>query len=79
MFDLKYIELVKKYTGFSEMLSPDTTLQSIGLTSLSSVSLILDLEEAFEMEVQDKYLTAETFATLESLWNVVQLMMQENS
>ncbi len=52
-------------------LMPDMRLADLGLDSLATVSLLLDLEEEFSLTITDELLTAETFATAMALWTVV--------
>lgn len=54
-----------------EPLTPNTDLTVKGLDSLGSVSLLVELEERFEVTIPDEELTNETFATPASLWRVV--------
>ena len=59
------------FTG-SESLGPDDPLMDLGLDSLTIVQLIGDLENAFHIDFPDDLVDAETFATVGSLWAVVQ-------
>jgi acyl carrier protein len=48
-------------------LSDDSDLYEAGLTSLSTVNLMLALEEHFDCEFSDRMLGRKTFATIRSL------------
>jgi acyl carrier protein len=48
--------LVAKYAG-RENLSPQTTLEELGLSSLDRVQLMLDLEEQFDVSIDESLLT----------------------
>ncbi|WP_405059954.1 phosphopantetheine-binding protein [Kribbella sp. NBC_01505] len=52
-------------------LPPDAELVSLGLDSLGTVTLLLELEETFAIEIPDELLSASTFATMASLQQVV--------
>ncbi|MFF5980676.1 phosphopantetheine-binding protein [Streptomyces olindensis] len=49
-------------------LAPDASLAALGLDSLQTVSLLVELEETYEVVVPDDALNAETFASPNSLW-----------
>jgi acyl carrier protein len=52
-------------------LPADTCLREYGLTSLSTVELLMRLEDTYDISVPDELLTTDTFATPASLWRVV--------
>ncbi|MGB3441075.1 MAG: phosphopantetheine-binding protein [Actinophytocola sp.] len=52
-------------------LAPATALVDHGLDSLSTVGLLVDVEESFGVQFPDDALTPDTFATPASLWSVV--------
>ncbi|GAA4009616.1 hypothetical protein GCM10022384_63900 [Streptomyces marokkonensis] len=54
-----------------EPVVPELPLVDRGLDSLATVSLLLDLEEAFALTIPDELLTAKTFATPADLWSVI--------
>ncbi|MGY0055419.1 phosphopantetheine-binding protein [Streptomyces sp. LZ34] len=49
-------------------LSPHDRLADFGLDSLLLLQLVVQLEEAFRIEIPDETLTAKTFETVDSLW-----------
>ena len=57
--------------GADTELTPDRRLADLGLDSLATVGLLVDVEESFGVEFPDEALTADTFATAASLWSVV--------
>ena len=78
--DPPFIELVRrhlKYLKSGEPLEPDSALKSLGLESMASLELLLDLEETYGVVVSDRYLTEETFSTAGALWRVVTLLSGE--
>ncbi|GAA3952000.1 hypothetical protein GCM10022384_02060 [Streptomyces marokkonensis] len=56
-------------------ITPQLRLIDQGLDSLATVSLLLDLEEAFEVTVPDHLLNEETFATPAGLWSVIESLL----
>lgn len=53
-------------------LAPDQVLADVGLDSLESVSLLLDLEDAFGTSFSDEVLATGRFDTPESTWQLLQ-------
>ncbi|MFE7741647.1 phosphopantetheine-binding protein [Nocardia sp. NPDC057455] len=51
--------------------TPDLNLADQGLDSVATVSLLLDLEEAFLVTIPDHLLSVTTFATPGGLWEVI--------
>lgn len=49
-------------------LAPDVPLTSLGATSMEIISLIVDLEDAFGLQIPDDGLTPQAFATPRTLW-----------
>ena len=54
-----------------EPITPDLSLVDYGLDSLATVSLLLSLEDTFEVSIPDHLLTESTFGTPAGLWSVV--------
>ena len=54
-----------------EQLSDSTDLYEAGLTSLSTVNLMLALEEHFDVEFTDKMLGRKTFSSIASLSDAI--------
>ncbi|MDY0884251.1 acyl carrier protein [Dongia soli] len=52
-------------------LNDDTDLFSVGLSSFSTVRLMLSIENAFDIEFPDHLLTRQTFESIASIRNVV--------
>jgi acyl carrier protein len=55
----------------SDDLAPGDDLAALGLDSMGTVQLLIDLEENFGLELPDELITEETFATAGSLWQTV--------
>jgi acyl carrier protein len=54
-----------------QALTPVDSLYALGLDSMATIQLLLDLEETFGVTFPDQSLTTETFATPGSLWKVI--------
>ncbi|MDX3225229.1 phosphopantetheine-binding protein [Streptomyces sp. ME19-01-6] len=52
-------------------LQPEQNLAAVGLDSMASVELLLELEKTFAIEVPDELLQPATFATAGALWQAV--------
>lgn len=57
-------------TGESE-LETNVSLADLGLDSLGTVSLLVQLEETFDVMIPDELLIAESFSTPGTLWSVI--------
>lgn len=55
----------------ASQLSDDSDLYEAGLTSLSTVNLMLALEEHFDVEFSDRMLGRKTFASIRALSNAI--------
>lgn len=76
--DHRFIDVLRprlKYLKPTDALDMQGELRSLGLDSLSSISLLLDLEEAFDITLPDEYMVPDTFTTAQSLWNVIQSLI----
>jgi acyl carrier protein len=60
-------------------MDPGVALANLGLDSLGTVGLLVELEEAFNVVIPDESLSAETFATPKSLWDVIDQLVKEQS
>ena len=54
-----------------QTLTPDTSLYSAGLTSLATVSVMLALEEHFNIEFPESMLSRKTFESLDAIAEAV--------
>jgi acyl carrier protein len=55
----------------------ETELPALGLDSMSALTLLLELEEIFDISFPDSLLNATTFRSAKSLENVIQLLRKE--
>ncbi len=75
---------MEKLTGILEELRPDVDfaaekqLISDGiLDSLDILTLVDEINAAFDIDVKPKYLTAENFNSVESMWQLIEQLQAE--
>ena len=75
---------MEKLTGILEELCPDVDfaaekqLISDGiLDSLDILTLVDEINAAFDIDVKPKYLTAENFNSVESMWQLIEQLQAE--
>lgn len=69
-FSEKLRSVLRRHLRFLEPGAPladDAALGALGLDSMAAVNLLVDLEEAFGVQIPDDLLSAETFETVRSL------------
>jgi acyl carrier protein len=66
-----------RLTGSVDELTDETDLYQTGMTSLSSVSVMLALENAFDIEFPDRLLRKPTFSTIRSIRQAVAIAVAE--
>ncbi len=59
-----------------DVLTDETDLYAVGLTSLTSVQILLEMEREFDINVPDAMLTYELFQSIDSLAAAVALLQQ---
>jgi acyl carrier protein len=60
-----------------DQLQDTSDLYNVGLTSLATVGLMLALEEQFNIEFPDNMLSRKTFASIESIVDAVQKLVDK--
>ena len=76
LFD-RYADLLRSllpYVGEGP-LDPALPLSDLGLDSLGIIQALVEIEAAFGIEFPDDWLTAETFASVGSLWDSVSTLL----
>lgn len=58
-------------------LGPDEDLYEAGMTSRTTVSIMLALEDAFEIEFPDSMLRRDVFESISSIAEVVETILQD--
>lgn len=70
--EMKLIELVNKY--LNEEINDSnqmSNLKSLGLDSMSSIELLVNIEKEFNIQIPDTMLTPATFENFENLKNSI--------
>ncbi|WP_018348394.1 phosphopantetheine-binding protein [Longispora albida] len=76
----EFNEILERNLPLSEgPIESTASLVDLGLDSLGTVSLVMELEEGLGIAFPDQLLTAETFASAEALWTVVEKLVAECS
>lgn len=74
LWDAQFEKIVRPFLTFlpdDDPFTEDLPLRDHGLDSLGIVSLLMDLESAYDVKFTDDALAIETFETPGSLWRVV--------
>lgn len=82
MLDPEFVAVVRphlRHLRSDAELHADLALRALGLDSINSVALMLDLEERFDINLPNALLTAETFATAGSLWATLESVRQSSA
>lgn len=67
MMDKTIKEIIKKYTQYQDTITEDTLLSVLEISSLSFVSLIVDLEDYYNVELEDDQLDFSVYDTIGGL------------
>jgi acyl carrier protein len=70
-WDARFDDVLSGVLPLLPELRPDTCLRNHGLDSLATIEVLIQLEDAYAVSIPDALLTADTFATPASLWNVL--------
>lgn len=79
MIDQRFIAIVRRHLHLlvpEEEFAPDTPLRELGLDSMATVRLVIELESELGVTLPESSLTAETFADTASLWSAVSMSMR---
>lgn len=73
-------EILVRHLPLCEDVPPaDAVLADLGLASLSTVNLVMELEDRLDIAIPDEILVAETFATAGSLRAAVAELLSEQA
>jgi acyl carrier protein len=77
-WSVEFEEILCRYLPLigQDQIRPEHRLAELGLDSLNTVNLLLEIEDSFEIAVPDELLVAETFATAGALWTTVERLTQ---
>ncbi|MCM1187137.1 MAG: acyl carrier protein [Lachnoclostridium sp.] len=65
--DQEVKKIIQKYTQYEDVLTEDTLLSVLEISSLSFVSLIVDLEDYYNVEIRDEQLDFSVYNTIGEL------------
>jgi acyl carrier protein len=79
--DKTFEDLVRRHAELPDdrPVSADERLEDLGLRSLASVQLLVDLEDTYGVEFPDDLLTPETFETPGTLWAALQIVLNRHA
>jgi acyl carrier protein len=69
---VKIVRSHLKYLAPTEPLGEDASLKNLGLDSMAAVTLLVDIEDEFDVALPDSEIIPATFETVASLWAAVQ-------
>jgi acyl carrier protein len=69
--------LVDKYSKPKESITPESTLESLGLDSLDLIELMFEVEDAFNIRVPQEAGTALKAATVQDIVDNIQKMIEQ--
>lgn len=61
-----------RFAAPDEALDPDASFDALGVDSVGLLGLIVENEEAFQIEIPEQMLTSEVLATPATLWQAIQ-------
>jgi acyl carrier protein len=70
----RYESILRAHCRFADItrdIDPDASLALLGVDSMELISMIVDLEEAFEFEMPEEFLAPEIFDTPGALWKAI--------
>ena len=79
MYAEKVREILAKHSGLDvdiNSLKEEDDLYELGLTSLTTVNIMLAIEDAFDIEFPDSKLNRKTFNSIESLVEVIEELVE---
>jgi acyl carrier protein len=56
----------------TEVLRPDASLTALGLDSMATVALLVEVEDLFDVSLPDEDITEEAFETPSTLWSLIE-------
>lgn len=76
--DNNFINILNNHiTETLKEISLEDNLRDLGLDSMASIDLILDLEDYYNVSFPDEFLTEELFKSTINLWEVLNSLLQE--
>lgn len=79
MIENEVKSLVKQHIRFQSVVNMTEDLTRLGLDSMGTINLLLDLEERFEMTIPDEYLINGTFSSIQNIINGIRSIKYQDS
>jgi acyl carrier protein len=77
-FHQRFLDVVAKFRKHEIPLEPDTPLLSVGIDSLDTISLLVEIEAVLDIRISDDMLSPEAFDSIGTLWQVVERCIKPN-
>ncbi|MFB5563051.1 phosphopantetheine-binding protein [Bacillus cereus] len=74
-----FIQVLNNYLSDDVSNNFETTLKDMGLDSMASIELLLELEDQFDIVFPDELLTEETFSTAKTLWESINKLIPDKA
>lgn len=68
----KFLKVLQGFNKHGSQLLPETYLTAIGIDSLDTISLLVELETQLGIVIADEELSAEMFDTVHTLWSAIE-------
>jgi acyl carrier protein len=75
MMEHSFVKILNGYLNEDVNTNLKADLKDIGLDSMASIELLLELEDQFNVSFPDELLTEETFLTAETLWDALNKLL----
>lgn len=73
----EFEEILQRHLPLSDgPIDGSALLADLGLDSLGTVSLVMELEDSMDIAIPDDLLVAETFTSADSLWAAVSSLLE---
>jgi acyl carrier protein len=75
-WDGKFEEMLRSLAPMlGDEIHQDADLRDAGLDSMATVELLLRIEETYDIEVPNEFLTPQAFSSAAALWNMIVSIM----
>ncbi|QHE59798.1 acyl carrier protein [Rossellomorea vietnamensis] len=70
-----FIKILKQFVKQDIEDNWETNLGDLGIDSMASIEVLLEIEENYNISFPDELLTADTFSSAKSLWESLELLL----
>jgi acyl carrier protein len=70
-----FIKILKQFVKQDIEGNWETNLGDLGIDSMASIEVLLEIEENYNISFPDELLTADTFSSAKSLWESLELLL----